>query len=157
MKKSEFLKRAWSKIDSRDKWVQGAYHVGDRYCMVGAIRAAAGEAYADKVQHHRLGEIALRQADLDELRRIQNDVGCDLAMTLGQPIEGYNDNHSWRMLRLHVLRLVANYEQREAREAEIKLRLQENPVQQFSPQPKVVHVKAVGPAKVTQAEKEMAR
>jgi excinuclease UvrABC helicase subunit UvrB len=146
MKKSEFLKRAWSRIDRPSKWIQNAFYDGaDRYCMVGAMQAEA-----------RRLRITSETAPA-EISALFEDVRHDLEAQVHSGscygIEDYNDSHNWHELRATVMQLLGNYEQRER----VELSVQESPVPaDFTPQqPKVVHVKAK-PTKTAQAEKEMA-
>lgn len=98
MKKSQFLRKAWKKINTPDKWVQYTYDDGHgRYCMVGALGAS-------------LMEIVENDGDDAVCERVENE----LRIQLGGSIENYNDSHTWSTLKRQVMKLLHQYEAEEA-------------------------------------------
>lgn len=148
MKASEFLQKAWSYIDRRDKWVQGTLHRRhadqDRYCMVGSMDAAMWAliregADPDEVKAARRGVHVLLRA---QLNRRQGGYGG---------IESYNDSHTYESLahekNILLARLIA-------KEAPL-ITLPEPEPEPVEQKPKVVRAKAE-PQAAKALQKELA-
>jgi hypothetical protein len=132
MKTSEFLKRAWGKIDHRDKWVRNHYQHGARYCMVGALDATLEEAIT--AMRESGGEYTVEMTH--ELRNVYHRVYSRLVARLGSAIEVYNDSHTWEQLRDRVLAELNLIEAEEQPPLEVEL--QPEPAFLKPQQPKVV-------------------
>lgn len=147
MKTSEFLKRAWGKIDRREKWVTNNYQLGTRYCMVGAMDAIRYEAFRELEATGENTSEAYQKINL-----VYEEVRARLMHNLGSHIEAYNDSHTWEQLRNHVLAELELIEGEE--QPEITVEVQPQPAFLKQQEPRVVRVQAT--QQVKQAEKELA-
>lgn len=131
MKKSEFLKRAWSFIDEPRKWITGSEKQGDTYCSIGALKAA----------YHQLMDEGMSEA---EARRAYALARHELVSDVGSII-GYNDNTSYSKVSAWWKKVIDRASKEETPEIKVELKPQ---------QPRVV--RATAQQAVKEPERELA-
>lgn len=141
MKKSEFIKRAWSFIDAPRKWIAGEEKCGNTYCSVGALKAAYRALIAEGVPEA-------------EAMPLYIEVSQALSLDVRTSIIDYNDSHSYGTVARWWTRVADKLSKAEAK-VEVKVELQPQPTFLAPQQPKVVHVQAQE-AKATEKQREMA-
>lgn len=139
MKKSEFLKKAWSFIDTPTKWIRGDYRSGERYCSVGAMGAA----------YEYFREAGVPE---EEIRDAFNLAYRDFTIMVGGSIESWNDHGTpgWQPLKTKWMRVIDRFQQEELAE----LAPQEVPAGLIQKPVKVEHIKADAVA-VPEKEREL--
>jgi hypothetical protein len=136
VKKSEFIKRAWSFIDERRKWIRGEEKVGDTYCSVGALKAA---------YHQLMAEGMSAQEAAAAYRQARHELEAEIRGVSGRrSIMEYNDSREYIDVAKLWRRVIARLSKEET---PVKVELKEQ-------QPKVV--RATANPQMAEKEKELA-
>lgn len=124
MRKSDFIKRAWSFIDQPRKWIRGSEKQGNTYCSVGALKAA-------------YRALELEGVPRDELMKVYIEVTRALEQDARMPIISYNDNGNYTTVSAWWQRVIDRLSREDP--PPVKVELKPEPAFLKEQQPKVVH------------------